>query len=59
SYPLLVGGTALMGLTEQLGDHEGGLPFTVILGRDGKLLRTQLGLWQESDLEKVLVGLAK
>ncbi|HUW36093.1 MAG TPA: TlpA disulfide reductase family protein [Rhodocyclaceae bacterium] len=59
SYPLLVGGTALMGLTEQLGDHEGGLPFTVILGRDGKLLQTRLGLWQESELEKVLVALAK
>ncbi len=59
SYPLLVGGTALMGLIAQLGDHEGGLPFTVILGRNGKLLQTQLGLWQESDLEKLLVGLAK
>ena len=59
SYPLLVGGTGLMGLTAQLGDQEGGLPFTVIVGRDGKLLQTQLGLWQEPELEKVLVGLAK
>jgi len=59
SYPLLVGGTALMGLTDQLGDSEGGLPFTVILDRDGKLLQTRLGAWQESDLERVLVGLAK
>lgn len=59
SYPLLVGGAALMGLTDQLGDHQGGLPFTVILGRDGKPLQTRLGLWPESDLKKVLIGLAK
>ncbi len=59
AYPLLVGGTELMGLTNLLGDHEGGLPYTIILDRNGKLLQTRLGLWPESYLKKTLFALTK
>ncbi len=54
SYPLLVGSPGLMEIIGQLGNNAGGLPYTVILGRDGSLQKTRLGAWQESDLEKVL-----
>lgn len=59
SYPLLIGGSALMPITAELGDAAGGLPFTVIIGRDGSLLKTRLGLWKEAALEGILADLAK
>ncbi len=59
SYPLLVGSPGLMEIVNQLGNDAGGLPYTVILGRDGTLRRTQLGAWKETDLEAVLGGMAK
>jgi len=54
SYPLLVGSPGLMEIVSQLGNDAGGLPYTVILGRDGTLQKTRLGAWKEVDLEKVL-----
>jgi len=57
SYPLLVGTPALMSLTAALGDAANGLPFTVIIGRDGALVQSRLGLWQETALEAILAGL--
>ena len=35
------------------------LAFTVIIGRDGTLRQTRLGLWKESALEDILADLAK
>lgn len=58
SYPLLVGSPALMNTMAGLGNTAGGLPFTVIIGRDGTLLQTRLGLWRESVLEATLTDLA-
>ncbi|MCX7176815.1 MAG: TlpA disulfide reductase family protein [Proteobacteria bacterium] len=54
SYPLLIGSSALMPITAELGDAVGGLPFTVIIGRDGSLVQTRLGLWKEAALEAIL-----
>lgn len=59
SYPLLVGSPGLMEIVSHLGNDAGGLPYTVILGRDGTLRQTQLGAWKEADLENVLGGMAK
>jgi len=56
SYPLLIATPALMPLTAALGDAAGGLPFTVVVGRDGSLLQTRLGLWKEAALEAVLTS---
>lgn len=58
SYPLLVGGPELMNTMASLGNTAGGLPFTVIIGRDGTILQTRLGLWRESILETILTDLA-
>ena len=59
SYPLLVGSPGLMTIMSGLGNTSGGLPFTVIIGRDGTLRQTRLGLWKESALEDILADLAK
>lgn len=59
SYPLLVGSPGLMGILTQLGNAAGGLPYTVILGREGDLRQTRLGEWKEADLQAVLAKLAK
>ncbi len=59
SYPLLVGTPGLMEIVSQLGNSAGGLPYTVILGKDGVLQNTRLGAWQESDLENILVGMIR
>lgn len=59
NYPLLIGGSDLMPIVGELGDAIGGLPFTVVIGRDGSLLQSQLGLWKEAALEAVLVDLTR
>ncbi len=58
TYPLLVGSPGLMPIMAGLGNNSGGLPFTVIIGRDGILRQTRLGLWKESALEAILTDLA-
>lgn len=58
TYPLLVGSPGLMPIMAGLGNTAAGLPFTVIIGRDGTLRQTRLGLWQESVLEAALADLA-
>lgn len=58
TYPLLVGSPALMSVMAGLGNMSGGLPFTVIIGRDGTLRQTRLGIWKESALEAILTELA-
>jgi thiol-disulfide isomerase/thioredoxin len=59
SYPLLIATASLMPLTAALGDAAGGLPFTVVVGRDGSLLQTRLGLWKEAALEAILADQVK
>lgn len=43
SYPLYVGGLSGTELSRQLGNVAGGLPFTVLIGRDGAVKKTYLG----------------
>jgi len=59
SYPLLIATASLMPLTAALGDAAGGLPFTVVIARDGSLLQTRLGLWKEAALEAILAEQTK
>ncbi len=53
-YPVLLGGALADDWARRLGDVEGGLPFTVILGPDGKVLKRKVGLYFEDDLERDL-----
>ena len=59
AYPLLVGSPGLMEIVGQLGNNAGGLPYTVVFGRDGTLRETRLGVWKEADLENLLGSMAK
>lgn len=43
-YPLLIGGMSGTELSRQLGNKTGGLPFTVLIGSDGKIKKTYLGI---------------
>ena len=57
SYPLLIGSSSLLQIAAGLGNAVGGLPFTVIIGRDGSLLQSRLGIWKEEVLEASLAEL--
>ncbi|MBZ4200648.1 MAG: TlpA family protein disulfide reductase [Methylotenera sp.] len=43
SYPLLVGEDEGMQLASDFGNNQGVLPYTVIIGQDGKVLKTYFG----------------
>lgn len=57
TYPVLIGGAETMDLMRKLGNQAGGLPFTIIISRSGKVVATHLGRITEGQLVKAL-GLA-
>lgn len=57
NYPVLIAGLEVIDLTRHLGNRAGGLPFTVILDRQGKLVRTHLGLISEAELAQIVAPL--
>lgn len=59
SYPLLIGSSALLPITAGLGNNAGALPFTVVIGKDGAMLQSRLGIWKEAAFEAILADLAK
>jgi thiol-disulfide isomerase/thioredoxin len=54
NYPSLIGGYGAIELSRTLGNHLAALPFTVILGRDGKVALTHLGPLSAAKLDAVL-----
>jgi thiol-disulfide isomerase/thioredoxin len=54
SYPLYTAGIGASDLTRQLGNHASGLPFTVLVGRDGEVKKTYLGRLKMQELRKDL-----
>ena len=57
TYPLLIAPPEMPGLTAKLGNQMQALPFTIIVGRDGKLRSSHLGRLSEEDLAKQLTPL--
>ncbi|HYD60670.1 MAG TPA: TlpA disulfide reductase family protein [Noviherbaspirillum sp.] len=57
SYPLYVGGINGTELSRQLGNQGGGLPYTVVIGRDGQVKKTYIGRLKMDELRKSLSGL--
>ncbi len=55
SYPLLVAGMQGTELSRELGNQAGGLPFTVLLDKDGQVRQTYLG---KLNMEKLRADLA-
>jgi thiol-disulfide isomerase/thioredoxin len=56
-YPLLLGSHTLIPLFAELGNTAGGLPFTILIDRQGRLLRAHQGIWREAELDAVLASL--
>lgn len=57
SYPVLVAEVQILEVTRRLGNRAGGLPFTVVLDREGRLVTTHLGLLSEAQLERLVTPL--
>ena len=53
-YPLWLGSSQTLGLTRLLGNGAQGLPFTLLLDREGRLRATRLGLLDEAELTRWL-----
>lgn len=54
SYPLVVAGASGTELARAFGDNAGALPYTVLLGPDGRILASHLGKVDEAMLQKWL-----
>ncbi|MEO5863114.1 MAG: TlpA disulfide reductase family protein [Burkholderiales bacterium] len=54
NYPILLGDITLGDFGRRLGNNNGGLPYTVIIDRAGKIVTTRLGGVDEKFLEQVL-----
>jgi hypothetical protein len=54
NYPVLVGELDAMDLAQRAGNQLGGLPFTVILDRSGKPVRSELGGLNQEKLEGIV-----
>ena len=51
SYPLYVAGMSGTDLSRQFGNANGGLPYTVLIGADGKVVKTYLGKLKFEELK--------
>ncbi len=58
SYPLLIGGAQIVALSMDLGNRQSGLPFTLILDRNGEPLLARTGRLPEAELDGLLKGAA-
>jgi thiol-disulfide isomerase/thioredoxin len=54
SYPLLIGGTESLDLARRLGNATGGLPYTLVLDREGTPVMSRVGLLDEGSLRQAL-----
>lgn len=59
SYPVLIGNEDIPSLMVKLGNQQQGLPFTVIIDRDGKAVFSHLGPLTHADLTERLMPLLK
>ena len=57
SYPLYVAGMSGTDLSRQFGNSNGGLPYTVLIGADGKVVKTYLGKLKFDELKADLAKL--
>lgn len=57
NYPLLIGDTGAMDLAKSAGNRLGGLPFTVILDRAGRIAASEIGGLTAAKLEQLVTPL--
>ena len=54
NYPLLIGEDSVAEYMRALGNTIGALPFSAIISRDGRVVKTHQGEWPEADIERVI-----
>ena len=54
TYPIFYGGHDAVQLGKSLGNDQGAIPFTVVIGKDGALVHTFKGDIPNSELEKII-----
>ena len=52
SYPVVIGSAATLGMTAGLGNAGQGLPFTLLLDREGHLISSKLGRMSDEELDE-------
>jgi hypothetical protein len=57
SYPILIADASAIDLMRELGNSRGGLPFTVLLTRAGRLAERKLGAYSRADLDRGIMSL--
>lgn len=57
AYPVYVAGMEGTELSRQFGNQAGGLPFTVLIGADGKVRKTYLGKLKMEELRRDIAAL--
>lgn len=57
AYPIYIGGMDATDLSRQFGNSNGGLPYTVLIGANGKVAKTYLGTLKFDQLRKDLATL--
>ena len=57
NFPILIGRVDAIDLTKSLGNRAGVLPFTVVLGRDGRVAGREVGIVKEAKIEALLASL--
>lgn len=57
NYPVLLGALEAVGLSRKLGNRLGGLPFTVIVDRSGRIVTTEMGELSQARLEPLIKSL--
>jgi peroxiredoxin len=57
AYPVLVADSGAIALMRELGNSAGGLPYTVLLDRRGRLAGRKTGAYSEAELRSALVAL--
>jgi len=54
NYPVLVGDMEALDLGRAVGNELGGLPYTLVVGRDGRIARTELGTLSEDRIDDLV-----
>ena len=57
NYPMLLGSLEAVELSRRAGNRRGGLPFTIVIDRSGRMVSTHLGVMREAKLEALLGSL--
>ena len=54
-YPLMAGGAEVMTLVREYGNQIGAIPYTAVVGRDGRIVQLKAGLVHREDLLPLLL----